>query len=423
MSPKNKLKIIIFSLVSFFILDIVFSQLISFSKNPNISKLKKENLNLILNKINQNSILSLNKNTDKEGRNAFWFTNRGFILHPYLGYVFNNNQDNINNHGLYDQQEIYKKDENSLIIGIMGGSVAVGMNSSFKNLIRQELYKIPKFKDKDIKIAVLAIDGHKQPQQLLALNYFISLGAQYDILINLDGVNETYLAYDYNYQSTTPYFPQNWHIISQMSSDVNNLPYTSKIYFYNQKRQKLANVFSLKFLNHSQTSMLVWNIANHYYENKIMDNYNYLSKNNYNNFQSLGPEPFLNDKEMFMSKSIEVWKNSSIQINTISKQKDIKYFHFLQPNQYIKDSKPMSSQEISDTVINDEYKEIVEKYYPRLIEEGNNLKTEENINFYNMTNIYKNNPEPLYVDGCCHVNEKGYDIMAKFIIQKIVESF
>jgi hypothetical protein len=41
----------------------------------------------------------------------------------------------------------------------------------------------------------------------------------------------------------------------------------------------------------------------------------------------------------------EAWKNSSIQMNALSDVAGIKYYHFLQPNQYVKDSKPMTEQE------------------------------------------------------------------------------
>jgi hypothetical protein len=37
------------------------------------------------------------------------------------------------------------------------------------------------------------IGGYKQPQQLMALNWFMALGGEFDIVINLDGFNDVAL--------------------------------------------------------------------------------------------------------------------------------------------------------------------------------------------------------------------------------------
>ncbi len=59
----------------------------------------------------------------------------------------------------------------------------------------------------------LGVAGYKQPQQLLALTYFLSLGAEYDLIINLDGYNEIVLPITDNYNvGVNPFFPRNWNL-------------------------------------------------------------------------------------------------------------------------------------------------------------------------------------------------------------------
>ena len=44
-----------------------------------------------------------------------------------------------------------------------------------------------------IDIVRLALPGQKQPQQLMTLAWVQSLGAEFDIVVNLDGYNEAVL--------------------------------------------------------------------------------------------------------------------------------------------------------------------------------------------------------------------------------------
>jgi hypothetical protein len=55
--------------------------------------------------------------------------------------------------------------------------------------------------------------GWKQPQQPLALSYFLSLGAKYDVVMNLDGFNELALPFLNNLRAGVyPFFPRLWNL-------------------------------------------------------------------------------------------------------------------------------------------------------------------------------------------------------------------
>ena len=60
--------------------------------------------------------------------------------------------------------------------------------------LRARLAKHPLLKGRQIAGACLANAGCKQPQQLLAYQYFRSIGAHPDVVIYIDGYNETALA-------------------------------------------------------------------------------------------------------------------------------------------------------------------------------------------------------------------------------------
>src|SRR5436305_14825248 len=75
----------------------------------------------------------------------------------------------------------------------------------------QPLRTSPQFRDREMIFGRLGMSGYKQPQQLLLLTYLLSQGAEFDVLINLDGFNEIGLHSSENmYQNTHPSFPRAW---------------------------------------------------------------------------------------------------------------------------------------------------------------------------------------------------------------------
>ena len=75
----------------------------------------------------------------------------------------------------------------------MGGSVARQFAVNATDLLSDELATCPEFVGWTCQFVRLAGDGYKQPQQLMTLIYMLSLGAEFDVLINLDGQNEAVL--------------------------------------------------------------------------------------------------------------------------------------------------------------------------------------------------------------------------------------
>ena len=99
----------------------------------------------------------------------------------------------------------------------------------------------------------------------------------------------------------------------------------------------------------------------------------------------------------------------------------ILYWHFLQPNQYVKNSKALSEEE-GKIAFNTEaiYKKPAEQGYPALIRAGYELAN-SNIQFHDLTNIFKDHAESVYEDDCCHLNKNGNEILGDTIGKLMVE--
>src|SRR4030095_3931354 len=61
---------------------------------------------------------------------------------------------------------------------------------TFERALKQSPY----FAGKELVLLSFAAGAYKQPQQLLILNYFLSIGQQFDMVLNIDGFNETAVA-------------------------------------------------------------------------------------------------------------------------------------------------------------------------------------------------------------------------------------
>src|SRR5581483_3419802 len=129
-------------------------------------------------------------------------------LHPYLGYVYDRDSNaGFSDHG-FTSETVYPQMDDALIVGIFGGSVADQLFVK-RQTLENELEKIPELGQKAILFVNLAIGGFKQPQQLMALTYMLSLGGHFDVVINVDGFNEVTLPVNENLPNHVfPFFPR-----------------------------------------------------------------------------------------------------------------------------------------------------------------------------------------------------------------------
>ena len=98
------------------------------------------------------------------------------------------------------------------------------------------------------------------------------------------------------------------------------------------------------------------------------------------------------------------------------------YFHFLQPNQYVEGSKEFTDEERRDAIRDDHpYRPGATAGYWRLIEAGESLLA-LGVRFSDLTGVFSGVRETIYVDDCCHMNERGNHLLAKSIAAVIIES-
>lgn len=134
-----------------------------------------------------------------------------------------------------------------------------------------------------------------------------------------------------------------------------------------------------------------------------------------------GPERMHLEEAPLVSECVAVWERCSRQLEALCVANDIRYVHVLQPNQYDPGSKPLSDSE-KDTAFDPEgpYKPAIERGYPLLREAGERLRA-DGVTFIDLSRVFEDTKETLYVDNCCHFNKAGNRILVDAIAGELAK--
>lgn len=367
------------------------------------------------------------------------------ILHPYLGFVVDFHDQGCPQIGFCDDRMRSYKEllrgrdfpepaPNRAVVVITGGSVAYGIaNNSSTGKLEQALATIPALSGKEILVYTLALGGYKQPQQLFAIQYYLTLGAHFDMIINVDGFNDIVLPQVENMPfGTNPFFPRVWHtrVKSGMEDRKGKILEGLKFYLHEQ-RASVAAWMNKSVFRKSVLLNLIWRLKDNSLQRKIAEaDLKYLHNARQeteisSSMLAAGTRFSRENREFALEQIAAFWRRSSEAMYALAKADEIRYYHFLQPNQYVKDAKPMSEAERKIAFLEGQniihpYAEPARQGYPHLITQGRLLQ-KEGVPYFDLTMMFKDNSEVLYFDGCCHFNKKGYDYIIDEIIRLIKE--
>lgn len=362
-----------------------------------------------------------------------------FGFHPYLGYVGNpgarpwTGVDDANNaYGLLSMTGHpypYRREPGDFVIGVLGGSLAdVFANVAEADLQAALAERDPRFADRRVVMLSLGVGGYKQPQQLFMLEYMLLSGFEFDQILNIDGYNDLVFTVDNQAHGVNPIYPSSQHY-GPLTESLRASPNPSVI-------RHLAEVFALyererQVLGTIQTPPFKYSV----FLNALGARFSQLSQSGIARQQAElaaiaqddmspafrgPPAPSADDPA---DVAVAIWRDSSAMIHAILRDRGIPYVHALQPNQYVPDSKPLSEQELAMAFVPDSIgAKRVRHGYPRLAEAGAELKA-QGLPFYDMTGIYADVADDVYVDNCCHVNPVGNRILAGAIADAIIEQF
>lgn len=355
------------------------------------------------------------------------------IAHPYLGYVTDPTAPpgaerpsgaTVSEYGFNGPPPIQKKGGSRVVVGIFGGSVAMWL-WHYRDALEEALKLSPRYRDRDIVFVCAAMGGYKQPQLLMALSYFLSLGGEFDLVINLDGFNEVALPPSENMtDGVFPAFPRNWGTQAAWTLDQDRRRLLGLAQVAKDRREDWAVTMSAPLLRYSALANLIWRYRDASIAAEIARIQTQFRKRTAaakKGYMVTGPRvTFANDDELY-GHLTAVWRDSSLSMDALCRANKAGYFHFLQPNQYVAGSKPIGPEEARVAVTSSQYRPGVELGYPWLARRAQELR-DRGVHFTDLTQIFADVSEPIYVDDCCHMNETGMRMLAQAIASAVLAS-
>lgn len=339
------------------------------------------------------------------------------ILHPYLGYAIDR-RETLGMAG--DIDPVQKRAAGKFIVGVTGGSVANQVCSALDPALSDEFARSAK--PLEVVVVCLTIDGFKQPQQLISINYLLSIGAEFDAVINVDGFNDIVLPIIDNYQrGIYPFYPRAWKSFVNRRPSQNTIVGAGEIAFLRGQQAERMKWAQSSLLGRSAITGLYSSQAIARDASRIAEIQQALIAETVDlPFEAQGPFEELDDVAQIYAASAEVWARSSVLMKGVLAQVDTAYFHVLQPNQYVRESKVFTEKE--KTLIfaaEHPYAKFATRGYPYLFEASQTI-VDANIAYLDATPIFKNVSQDVYGDACCHVNAFGKKLMAREISAWVV---
>ena len=340
-------------------------------------------------------------------RGDFWQA----LAHPYYGYTSPLPTDALN------AMPPPQTRDDRVVIGVLGGSVAEEVTPYFQRALEQ--YFAANALAKEPVVHDLAAGAMQQPQQKDIASHLLAMGGSFDILVNLDGLNEMVSSEVHFRQGIFPFFPRLWDDLSHWTA--------VEIALIGQIRLLRAEVAALRQaggpsspLRYSAAAGLLNRYRAQRLETRIFQlNYELTTAASGHSLESRGPAGNFRNAAEVRQEAVRVWYRSSAIISLLADGAGSEYYHFLQPNQYLPDTKPLSAEELAFYVLPDSAENAnYAQAYPLLAEFGAKLQ-QQGINYFDLTRIFSNHPETLYNDHCCHLNARGYELLAAAMVQRM----
>lgn len=348
-------------------------------------------------------------------------------LHPYLGYVFDaslpENAGKVTPYGFLDEAPpLRRRGPDRFLVAVTGGSVAMLMCAGAKQTLIDELQRSPALRGRRVEVVVLAVGGYKQPQQLLSLQLVHALGGEFDCefdcVVDLDGYNDVVQVQEDLDAGVPPWFPRSWRRFTDANPDPAQLRRIGHLAVLLDERTSSADAAESWWW--SPTAQFLWLVGDRRRGLAIAEQRVAVERAaSAPSFAATGPGRPGRTIADARAEMVEVWRRSSLAMHALCEQMGARYFHFVQPNQYVPDGKPIGPAEAAVAVAASAPGiDAVRAGYPLLREAGARL-VRDGVRFQDLSWLFRDHPEPLYIDTCCHLNHAGYVLLAAHLAASI----
>lgn len=343
----------------------------------------------------------------------------GRAVHPYIGVdtrkMLRHGEEIAGRHlrGEFDQ---------AFVVAVFGGSVAAQLAGYAQAELRDALAVDPRLAGREIVVVNAGRGSLKQPQQASLLAYCFSLGWKPDAVVEIDGFNEIALALDNLSNDVHPAHPaySGWAVVAARRSDLGReLPLVAEIHSAAARARALADDALEGGWTHSAVAGTLaerrlraiqreWTDASERYRALV------LGTGGRN--PAKGPLFEQRDAEA-LERIVAVWREASISMAGMCRERGIAYLHVLQPTLHDAGSKPLTEEERATAKFPDLWERSIREHYGRLREEGRALAG-RGVAFADLSLVFRDFTGTTYYDGC-HFRGEGLALFARRIAEEL----
>jgi hypothetical protein len=313
-----------------------------------------------------------------------------------------------------------------LLVGIFGGSVAAWFCEVGTDRLVARLPALPAYQGREIVPLCFAHEGYKQPQQLLILSYFLSIGQELDLAINIDGFNEVALSPLNDARGSDISMPSVMHmdplvaLLDQSSMSGDKVEALARIQGYRRR----LNAAAVRANNAwSAASYFIFSRVHAVLERQYQDEvrrFDALPAGSGTSLIRVTPKVRPRDAAALQQDIAAGWMRASLLMRQMLASRGARYVHVLQPNQYFT-TRPFAPGE-ADVALTaaSPFKPGAEHGYPELERViGSGAFAQAGVTFVDGVHLFDAERAPVYIDNCCHYTRRGYEILADAIAEAI----
>lgn len=346
---------------------------------------------------------------------------RVHMLHPYSGFVRGLSDEGgsqrgsqVNEYGFIGRSPLAEKQPGEVVIAVTGGKAALDLFLRAREAFADELKKSPLFKNRKPVFVSLADDGFKQPQQLTNLSYFLTLGARFDLVVNLDGYDDTVLPFVENAPGgVSPFFPRGWDALSGRFVDPEAAAVTVEMKEVRAGLERSRPFFAAFPIRESNIFLAWWHKKQLAAEHRLTELTARLEQNasaSRKRAEVQGPGYAFEDAAAFFQELTGAWGRASLLMASQSRAGGARYFHFLEPNPY----PALEGTGDADA----RYRTAATTAYPQLAAEGRQL-AKRGVAFHDLSGLFAADPKGFYTEGYRNLNDAGYEAVARQMARAI----
>ena len=330
--------------------------------------------------------------------------------HPLYGYI-----EGSSYRHLPEEMRPRPRQEGTVVIALLGGSVAYEVNTYLERALNH--WFVVNNRPPPLFLN-WAAGGMRQPQQTMLVAGAALRGGAVDLIINLDGVNEIGRAVTPTGRGVFPFFPELWK--KQVGLTTEELLLIGQIGVLRREQARRAAVQETSILRRSA----LFGLLNRWRQESnaaqiIRRNHELATAKSAYRLEKHGPRRWWAAEGELQRAAVRLWYRSSLMLNRLAEGAGADYYHFLQPNQYAPPAKPLSPWERANAYEPDgPIGSSMAQGYPLLRAFNQDLQR-QGVNYFDLTGIFAGHSETLYRDSCCHLNDRGNELLATAIMRRL----